>query len=370
LLGTGPRTGYPVDDRLRREILQVARVHGIRLLGPTCLGVLNTDPRVRLNASLSPARPPNGGLAVAVRSGAVGVALLADAARDHCGVSSFVSLGDQFDITGSDLLAHWFDDSAVRAVALSPELFGESSGFARAARAFGRRKPVLTIAGVRPGADGDDLLAQAGVIQTTSLGETLDTARMVVDQPLPTGNRTVILGNAGGLIAHAADTARAYGFDIVPLSGPTRAQLPFLAGSVRCDNPVDLGVDALPARIADTAETVAGSGEVDILLLVLVGIRANMLAANLSALAEVLDDHPHLTVAAIVTGGTGETFGLGRRGVPIFREPGQALRALAHARDYAAWRRDRGAAVRSRRVSAATSGKRRSAECPPATRAG
>lgn len=311
------------------ELLRVAREQRIRLLGPDCLGILNTDPGVRLNASLAPARPPSGSVALAVRSGAVGVALLQDAARDHCGVSTLVSLGDEVDITGTDLLAYWFDDPATRAVVLSPEPFGDPVRFARAARALARRKPVLAIA------TGDDLLAQAGVIRTAGVGETLDAARMLVGQPLPAGNRLAIVGNAAGLTTLAAGTARAYGFDLVPLSRATREQLPALA-----DNPVDLGVDALPARIADAAEAVANSDETDILLLILVGTRANVLAATMSALTPVLDDYPRLTVAAVVTGGSGDVHRLGRLGAPVFREPEQAVRALAHARDYARWRRE------------------------------
>jgi acyl-CoA synthetase (NDP forming) len=159
---------------------------------------------------------------------------------------------------------------------------------------------------------------------------------MLIDQPLPAGNRMAIVGNAGGLTALAAGTARAYGFDIVRLTCATRAELPTGHG----DNPVDLGVDALPARIADAAETVAHSGEADVLVLILVGTRANVLAATMSALAPVVDDQPRLTVAAVVTGDTGDIHELGRRGAPVFREPEQALRALAHARDYATWRRE------------------------------
>jgi len=321
LLGPGPH-----DDR---ELLRLAYERNIRLLGPTCLGILNTDPRVRLNASLAPARPPAGGVALAVRSGAVGVALLQDAVRDHCGVSTLVSLGDELDITGTDLLSYWFDDPATRAVVLSPEPFGDPVRFARAARALARRKPVLAIAA------GDDLLAQAGVIRTAGVGETLDAARMLVGGPLPAGNRMAIVGNAGGLTALAAGTARAYGFDLVPLSRSTREQLPTFA-----DNPVDLGVEALPTRIADAAEAVANSDEIDILLLLLVSTKANVLVANMSALAPVLDDYPGLTVAAVVTGGTGDVHRLGNLGAPVFREPEQAIRALAHARDYARWRRE------------------------------
>jgi acyl-CoA synthetase (NDP forming) len=334
LLGTGLHGTDLVAERGRREILRVARENGIRLLGPACLGILNTDPAVRLNATLAPARPPNGGLALAVRSGAMGIALLADAVREHCGVSTLVSLGDETDITGSDLLAHWLDDPATRAIALSPEAFADPGRFARAARALGRRKPVLAITSAQLHAPGEDLLAGTGVIRTASVGETIDTARMLVDQPLPAGNRMGLVGNAGGLTALAADTARGYGFDVMPLGGPART------GAGRDANPVDLGCDALPARIADAAETVASSGEADLLLLILVGTRVTVLAATLSALGPVLDDYPSLPVAAVVTGGAGEFHQLGRRGAPIFREPAQAVQALAHARDYAAWRRD------------------------------
>jgi acyl-CoA synthetase (NDP forming) len=325
-------TGEPGEEEELREILQTARRRRITLLGPASLGILNTDPAVRLNASLAPARPPHGGLALAVRSGAVGVALLAEAAREHCGVSTVVSLGDELGLTGADLLAYWQDDPATRAVALSAEPFGDPCRFARAARALGRRKPVIALAG----APAADLPARSGIIRTASLGETLDTARMLIDQPLPTGNRMAVVGNAGGLTALAAGTARTYGFDMVPLTAATRASLP--AG--HRENPIDLGVDALPARIADAAEAVAHSGEADILLLMLVGTRANVLAATMSALAPVVDDQPRLTVAAVVTGGTGDVHQLGLRGAPVYREPEQALRALAHARDYATWRRE------------------------------
>lgn len=355
LLGAGPGGGDPCDERQRREILRIARRQNIRLLGPDCLGILNTDPRVRLNASLSPARPPHGGLAVAVRSGAVGIALLADAVQDHCGISSLVSLGDTIDVTGADLLGYWLDDPATRAVALS-DTFGDPGAFAGAARALGRRKPVLAITGA-PDSRREGLLAESGVIRTAGLGETLDTARILVDQPLPGSNRMAIIGNAGGLTALAADRARAYGFDVVPLSGPTRDQLPSPAGPGGAGNPVDLGFDALPARIADAAEVVADSGEADILLLVLVGSRANVPAATISALAAVLDFHPQLTVAAISAGGPADLHRFGRYDVPVFREPEQAVRALAHARDYAAWRRcspagDRGRGAIRRTVTA------------------
>lgn len=338
LLGTGRHTDDRTDDRQRREILGAAREHGIRLLGPDCLGVLNTDPRVRLNASLAPVRPPSGSLALAARSGAVGIALLADAVRNHCGVSTFVALGDELDVDATDLLGYWFDDPATRAVALSTESFADPAGFARAARSLGRRKPVLAVTGRRPAA-GNDPLDISGVIRTASSGETIEAARMLIDQPLPAGNRLAIVGNASGLIALAADAARGYGFDVVALSADARAKLGPSAGPGRADNPVDLGIDALPDRIADATEMVVASGEADILLPVLAGTRATALTAIRSAVARVIDNHPRVTVAAVLIGSTDEVHRLGRRGAPVFGEPQQAVRALAHARDYAVWRR-------------------------------
>jgi acyl-CoA synthetase (NDP forming) len=340
LLEAGWDTSDPAGARHRDQILRVAREHHIRLLGPGRLGVLNADPTVRLNASLAPVRPPAGGLAVAARSGGLGIALLQSAVRDRCGISTFVSVGDQSDITTGQLLAYWLDDQATRAVVLAHEPAADPCGdLARTVRAFARSKPVVAVTGGPPSSPQEGLVAQGGVVRTAGLNEALDAARMLVDQPLPAGSRMAIVGNAGDLTALAAGTARALGFDVVPLSGSTRAQLPYLAGSRRCDNPVDLGLGAAPDRIAAVAEAVAHSDEVDVLLLMLAGTRANVPVAITSALAPVLDGHPGLTVAAVLIGHTDEVHQLGDRGVPVFREPEQAVRALARSLQYAQWRR-------------------------------
>ena len=137
-----------VDDPeapAQAELVRVARRHGIRLVGPNCLGVLNTEPAVRLAATFSPVLPPVGGLALASQSGAIGIAVLDHAARTGAGVSSFVSLGNKADVSGNDLLAYWFDDPATTAVALYLESFGNPRRFARIARALARRKPVIAV---------------------------------------------------------------------------------------------------------------------------------------------------------------------------------------------------------------------------------
>src|SRR4029079_8211242 len=151
-------------------------------VGPNCLGVINTDPEVRLVATFAPSIPPAGGLGVASQSGAGGGAILEHAARAGLGISTFVSLGNKADVSGNDLLAYWYDDPATRAVALYLESFGNPRRFSWVARALARRKPVLAVksgrsaGGQRAGASHtaaaaspdvavDSLFAQAGVIR-------------------------------------------------------------------------------------------------------------------------------------------------------------------------------------------------------------
>ncbi|MEV1286496.1 GNAT family N-acetyltransferase [Micromonospora sp. NPDC049679] len=340
------------------ELVRIAREHGIRLVGPNCLGIVNTDPAVRLNASFTPTAPPPGGLAVASQSGAVGIALLDHAARTGCGVSTFVSLGNKADVSGNDLIAYWYDDPATTAVALYLESFGNPRTFARTVRALARRKPVLAVksgrstAGQRAGASHtaaaaapdvtiEALFAQAGVIRADNLGDLLDTARLLTGQPLPAGNRLAIVGNAGGVNVLAADAAEPAGLIVPPLSQGLRERLaaavPAAAGH---DNPLDLGAGATPEAFTRAARMLADSGEVDVLLAVVAATRANDVSATLAAIAPVIDARPELTVAAVVMGMTDPPPVLGARRAPVFDLPERAVRALGQAARYAAWRRE------------------------------
>ena len=344
--------------RRQAELVRLARDHGVRLVGPNCLGVANTDAAVRLNASFAPAVPSAGGLAVASQSGAVGIAVMDSATRTGCGISTFVSLGNKADVSGNDLIAYWYDDPATRAVALYLESFGNPRKFARTVRALSRRKPVFavksgrsaagqragashTAAAAAPAATVDALFAQAGVVRVNSLGEMLDAARVLTDQPLPAGNRLAVVGNAGGLNVLAADAAEAGGLRVPTLSAALRGRLGAAApGAASQDNPVDLGAGASPAAFAAAAEAVAASGEADALLLVVIGTRANVPSGILAAVEPVIDRHPELAVAAVVVGDMTATPTLGRRRAPVFDLPERAVTALDHAVRYAAWRRE------------------------------
>jgi acyl-CoA synthetase (NDP forming) len=184
------------------------------------------------------------------------------------------------------------------------------------------------------------LFRQAGVLRMDTWGELLDAARLLTEQPLPAGDRVGIVGNAGGLNVLAADAAGAAGLQVVELSATLQHQFadvaPHLAGVA---NPVDLGADAPPATIGRAIRALGSSGEVDALVVTLVATRSNDLPGALAALAEAADVQPHLPIVAVVVGGD-SPLKLGRRNLPVYEFPEDAVRSLGHACRYARWRRE------------------------------
>jgi acyl-CoA synthetase (NDP forming)/GNAT superfamily N-acetyltransferase len=349
---TGP-SGVATEARL----LALARGHDVRVVGPNCIGVINTDPYVRLNATFAPNSPTPGHLAVASQSGAVGVAILDSVEQSGVGISTFVSLGNKIDVSTNDLLSYWYDDVSTQAVALYVESFGNPRRFAWLARALSTRKPILavksgrsaggrragashTAAAAAPDVAVDTLFRQAGVLRMDTLGELLNAARLLTEQPLPTGDRVAIVGNAGGLNILAADAAEAAGLQVVEFSATLQEEFADLAphlGGVT--NPVDLGADAPPITIGRAVRALASSGEADALVVTLVATRTNDLPGSLTALSEAADDQPHLPILAVVVGGD-SPLRLGKGNLPVYRLPEDAVRSLGHACRYAGWRRE------------------------------
>jgi acyl-CoA synthetase (NDP forming)/GNAT superfamily N-acetyltransferase len=355
VLSAGFSETGPAGAAAQAGLVRTARANGMRLVGPNCLGVLNTDPDVRLAATFAATLPPAGALSVASQSGAVGIAILDHAARTGTGIASFVSLGNKADVSGNDLLAYWYDDPATRAVALYLESFGNPRRFARVARALARRKPVLAVksgrsaGGRRAGASHtaaaaapdiavDSLFAQAGVARTDTLGELLDAARMLTDQPLPLGSRVVIVGNAGGANVLAADAAEAAGLVVPELSAALQVTLTRLApNAAGYSNPIDLGASMPTGALGAAVAALAGSDEVDAIVAILAGTRTNDVPGALAALTGATDE-VNLPVAAVLLGLPAPPAQLGRRRVPVYGLPEQAVHALGHAARYAAWR--------------------------------
>ena len=353
VLSSGFADNGPDGIARQRDLVRVARTAGIRLVGPNCLGILNTDPGVRLHATFSAAAMP-GGLAVASQSGAVGIGLLDHAARAGIGISSFVSLGNKADVSGNDLLAYWYDDPAAKVVALYLESLGNPRRFARIARAVSRRKPVLvvksgrTAAGSRAGASHtaaaaapdatvDALFAQAGVVRCDGLGDLIGTARMLANQPLPAGDRVVIVGNAGGINVLCADATVGAALTLPVL--PDEAQDVIRSAAPGCAsaaNPVDLGAAADPEAMRAAIHAVAPHA--DALVVTFAATLATDATAMIEAIGSAADDID-IPVAVTVLGADQLFTHVGRRRTPVYELPEQAISALSRAARYGRWQR-------------------------------
>jgi acyl-CoA synthetase (NDP forming)/GNAT superfamily N-acetyltransferase len=341
--------------QLQRQLVQVARQHSMRLVGPNCLGVMATDPAISLNATFAGSLPEPGGLAIASQSGGVGIALLDHAREVGLGVSSFVSLGNKADVSGNDLLAAWLDDDRVTAAALYLESFGNARKFARIARRFAEHKPILAVVGGRsesgrrggashtaaaaaPAVGIDALFTQAGVISCDSLESITSTALLLTEQPLPAGSRVGIVGNAGGLGILAADAATAAGLVVPALSPDLRARLSgATSGTDGVSNPVDLGAAPDPPSMLTAARAVLESDEVDALLLVLVATAASDVGSFLGPFAAVRQLAAEKPVV-LVTHGAVQVPPESVDAFARLRSVELAADALGRAASYARWR--------------------------------
>ena len=344
----------PEGAALQHAILDLARAHSMRLAGPNCLGVMSNHPDLRLNATFSHGVPPPGGLAIASQSGGVGIALI-DIARDlGLGVGSFVSLGNKADVSGNDLLGAWLDDPEVTAAVLYLESFGNAPKFARVARRFAERKPLLAVVGGRSsggqragashtaaaaasGVGVDALFAQAGVIGCQSVEELAETALLLAGQPLPDGPRLAVVSNAGGLGVIAADEADRAGLSVPELSAELRGTLAeHVLGTTGTSNPVDVGAGASAEDLAAVTSALLGSDEVDAVAVVLVRTSVRDTAPLMAALAACRRTHPDKPLLLVPMGGQDSPLDE-LPGITRFRSVGTAIQALARVTRYAAW---------------------------------
>ncbi len=206
--------------------------YGMRIIGPNCMGIVNTAEDVRLNGTFASVYPSPGRVGFLSQSGALGLAVMQYATELGLGLSSFVSVGNKADISGNDLLAYWSLEERTDVILLYLESFGNPRRFARLAREVGRRKPIVavksgrSVAGQRAAASHtgallaasdvtvDALFRQSGVIRTDTLEEMFDVATILANQPPPPkGNRVAIVTNAGGLGILCADTCEANGLE-------------------------------------------------------------------------------------------------------------------------------------------------------------
>ncbi|MEV6291427.1 GNAT family N-acetyltransferase [Streptomyces sp. NPDC051896] len=348
-----------LDAGQAQALLATCRTHGMRLVGPNCLGISNTDPDLRLDATFAADHPRPGTAGVAVQSGGVGIALLDGLSRLGIGVSSFASLGDKYDVSGNDMLQWWESDGRTGLALLHLESFGSPRAFSRTARRVTRRMPVLTVDAGRTEAGRQAaashtaaaatrtmtrqaLFSQAGITATRSVGELLETVALMHSQPLPAGTRVAIVTNAGGAGVLAADACTEAGLALPPLPADVVDDLlAVLPHGAAVGNPVDATAAVTEDQLADCLDRLTRHPGFDAVLVALVPTA--VAAATGDDLIRALTDAPahrakpvaavrleqDLPVKLLPAADAGT--------IPSYAEPQAAARALAHAARRAAW---------------------------------
>lgn len=342
---------------LQQQIVELARHYGLRLLGPNCLGVLNTDPTVRLNATFATLPMTDGGVCLVSQSGALGIAIAQAAHRLGLGLAQFISCGNKADVTGTDLLLAYERDPRARVMALYSESLGDPRRLARVARRISCTKPVVTLksgrseAGRRAGmshtaaAATDDVLADAlydyaGILRVDTVEQLLQVCRFLQGQRLPAGPRVAVVGNSGGPEILTADAADRAGLIVPTLSPQLRQSLARLApGLPSSDNPVDLGAGVQPLTVRQVVSELLASDDVDAVIAVfvrtLVADEGDILAAISGASRE--SDKPVL-IARLGGSDATMTSDEGHLTLPVFSFGETAASTLGAAWRYAHWR--------------------------------
>lgn len=328
--------------RRQRHLVGLSRSYGLRLIGPNCLGVINTDPTVQVNASLSSVMPTRGRAGFFCQSGALGSAILEKVRNRGLGLSTFVSAGNRADVSGNDLLQYWEEDDSTEVVMMYLESIGNPRKFSRIARRVSKRKPIVAVRSGRttqgvpmghavrrigaPQAAVDAMFRQAGVIQVDDLDAMFDVAQLLAHQPLPRGRRVAIVGNSDALGLLAADAASAVGLVV--------------------NRSVALGADATAEDFEDALDQAIDDPDVDSVVAVYIpplDVSGEDVANVLAAVGEQSDKPlvstflgaegiPELLRVPDVAGSTA-----GRGSVPSYPAVEAAVRALARVVEYAVW---------------------------------
>ncbi|MDO7869451.1 bifunctional acetate--CoA ligase family protein/GNAT family N-acetyltransferase [Nocardioides jiangxiensis] len=328
----------------QRKLVGLARSYGLRLIGPNCLGVINTDPDVSINASLSPHMPARGRAGFFCQSGALGSAILDKVNARGLGLSTFVSAGNRADVSGNDLLQYWEEDDSTEVVLLYMESMGNPRKFSRIARRVSRKKPIVAVRSGRttqgvpmghqvrtamtpPGAV-DAMFRQAGVIQVDTLEEMFDVAQVLAHQPLPGGRRVAIVGNSDAIGLLARDASASSGLVVA--------------------KQFDLGARATAADFEAALREAIASDDIDAVVAVWLPPLNTSAAEPATALAAAAATSTKPIVSTFLgekgvppqlrvrdaSGGAA-----GRGSVPSYPAVESAVRALAKVVEYAVWLR-------------------------------
>jgi acetyl coenzyme A synthetase (ADP forming)-like protein len=341
------------------ELVEVIRKYNMRMVGPNCFGVLNTDPNFSLNATFSKAKPLVGKVGFMSQSGALGEAILDYSNQIKLGFSMFASVGNKADISGNDLLEYWQDDPNTEIILLYLENFGDPHRFTRIARNVTRKKPVIAVkagrtaagakaisshTGVLAGLDvgTDALFSQCGVLRVSSVDELFDVALALTNQELPRGDRIAVITNAGGPGILATDAIVSLGMQMAVFEDKTlqylKENLPAVAA---VNNPVDViasgGADSY--RIA--MDAILSDKNVDAVIVIFVPPIVVDHRAVIEAIVEMIEKHKNnktvlgcfMSAPEAISGSEEMT----RHQIPIYTFPESAAKAMSAMVRYRKW---------------------------------
>jgi acetate---CoA ligase (ADP-forming) len=355
VISAGFREIGPAGADREKALMEVVRRHDMRMVGPNCMGVLNTEPGVSMNATFAPNMPPHGRAAFVTQSGALGLSVL-DYAREYgIGIGHFVSVGNKPDVSGNDLLLYWEDDPAVGVILMYVENFGNPRNFLEIAARVSRKKPVIALksgrstVGARAAVSHtgalaasdvavEALLEQAGVLRAGTIEELFDMAMAFGPQPLPRSRRTAVLTNSGGPGILAADALEGLGLTLPELADATVERLrPLFPEEASIRNPLDMIASATPAGYRAALGALLDDDGFDAVLSIFVpplGVRQEDVA---EAIAHAAADRSEKPVFAVLMGKDGlpaGKAGLHAAGIPAYIFPESAARAIATLNRY------------------------------------
>jgi acetyl coenzyme A synthetase (ADP forming)-like protein len=360
VISAGFAESGPDGVELQRQLLDVCREAGMRLVGPNCMGVINTAQDVSLDATFAPDRPVPGRIGFLSQSGGLGLAVMARVQALGSGLSSFVSVGNKADLSGNDFLQFWESDRSTDLIMLYLESFGNPRKFARIARRVSRSKPILAVKGGRSPAGNratsshtgallsasditvDALFQQAGVIRTDTLAELFDVALLLGSQPLPAGNRVAIVTNAGGPAILCADACEANGLVVPQLPDEVRRQLAaFMPAAGSTGNPVDMLAAATGDDYTRAITTLASCEEIDSIIVIFTPPLVTKASDVVRAIQSAARDRPRpVPILSVFMSrqAAPRVIRSGGAGVPHYPFPEEAARALSLAARFGRWR--------------------------------
>lgn len=302
---------------LENQVLAKMKEYGMRCVGPNCLGVLNTNDDIRMDATFAEALPIKGNVAFVSQSGALGGGILNILKDLNLGFSQFVSVGNQADINAETMMEYWENDDDVQQILLYMESITNPENFRKLATRISKKKPILALksgrsaagasaasshTGSLAGADiaADALLKQSGVIREDALKNLFSTAKVFANCPVPKGNRVAIVTNSGGPGIMATDAVCEYGLEIAKLPESTKDKLrSFLPVTASVKNPIDMIASASLEQYSETIKTVLEDDSVDMVMVIFLPLIGQKDIDVAKAVMEIKKQYPQKPIIGV-----------------------------------------------------------------------